>query len=487
MPLRIAGLLALLTCPAWSASVATPSAASTRDTLSAAYATDVRPLLSKYCSDCHNSDRHKGNVDLTPLIGSGVKFDQALNHLPVWQKVGSELGSREMPPEKAKEQPSDSERLALMSWLKKLRRLQTPDPGTAVMRRLARSEYTNTINDLFAVPPAAAVNAGIDLPPDSIGAGFDNSLSPLLAEKYLLAADAILDRFVVSDQMNLQLIPGQVSALISGVEDKGKPDGTTRLFSTPADIISTLSFPSEGSYTFRINAGAEPAGGEPIRLAIRLDGTVVGEVTVKAPLQKCAPVTVTTKLSPGRMALSILYVNPKAVETAAAVPKSPDTKPAATKSATAKPIVPKTRSVVIESIEIVGPPAKTPSDVQRRLFVAVPGKGVSAQDAARRILEPFATRAYRRPLRADEFAFILGIFDFGSSQDLTFNDAIKLALKATLISPQFLYRTSEELPGEKDKAITQIGDYELATRLSYFLWGRRAPSRKINSTYWPAW
>jgi len=437
------------------------SGPSSRDAINATYVSTIRPMLSKYCGECHNAEKHKGDINLAPLLSSSATIDQVLNHSALWQKVGSEVASGEMPPEKSKEQPSDSERQALMVWLKGFRRLQTPDPGTTVMRRLARSEYTNTINDLFGVSGLAAVNAGADLAPDSIGAGFDNSLSPLLAEKYLLAADAILDRFIVSDQMKLQLIPGQLPALIAGVEDKGKPDGTSRQFSTSADIITQATFPAEGAYTFRLKAGAETAGGEPIRLAIRLDGKVVGEVTVKAALAKSATYTVTAKLDPGRKALSVLYVNPKAVETVAA----------ATKTTAGKPPTPKTRSVVVDSIEILGPPAKAPSEVQRRLFTAVPGKGISPSDAARSILEPFATRAYRRPLRADELAFVLSIFALGDAQDLTFSDSIKLALKAILISPQFLYRTSEELPGEKDKAVTPIGDYELATRLSYFLWG----------------
>ncbi len=452
-------LLSLISASAlWCADRAGPPP---RDAINATYVATIRPMLSKYCGECHNTEKHKGDINLAPLLSSSATIDQVLNQAALWQKVGSEIASREMPPEKSKEQPSDSERQALITWLKGFRRLQTPDPGVAVMRRLARSEYTNTINDLFGVPAAAMVNAGVDLPADSIGAGFDNSLSPLLAEKYLLAADAVLDCFIISDQMNLQLLPGQLPALIAGVEDKGKPDGTSRLFSTSADVITQANFPAEGTYTFRIKAGAETAGGEPIRLAIRLDGKVVGEVTVKAALAKSALYTFTAKLDPGRKTVSVLYVNPKAVEIVAA----------ATKPTTGKPAAAKTRSVVIESIDIIGPPAKAPSEVQRRLFTAVPGKGISPSDAARSILETFATRAYRRPLRTDELDFILSIFALGDAQDLTFSDSIKLALKATLISPQFLYRTSEELPGEKDKATTPIGDYELATRLSYFLWG----------------
>ncbi len=476
--LRVAVLLVLLTCRAWSASVGQPVPTAAHDAVSSAYASEIRPLLSKYCGDCHSSDLRKGDIDLTQLIGDVVKFEDTRDQTKLWQMVGAEVLSLKMPPEKAKDKPSDGERASLMTWLKNVRSLEPPDPGATGMRRLSRTEYTNTIDDLFGLPVTA--NAGADLPADTIGAGFDNTLSPLLAEKYLIAADAILDRFINPDQMTLQIVPGQVSALIEGVEDKGKPDGTSRLFSTPGDIITAANFPCDGTYTFRITAGAEPAGGQPVRLAIRLDGMVVGEATIKAALTKSTSVTVTAKLSAGRKSLSILYVNPKSVETATTAPKPAGGKPGdakpraprpAAKPSSAKPVVPKTRSVVIESIVITGPPAKTPSDVQRRLFVAAPGKELSRQDAARRILEPFATRAFRRPLQPDELAFLMSIFDLGDSQDLVFNDAIKLAIKSILISPQFLYRTSEEVPGEKDQDTIAIGDYELAARLSYFLWG----------------
>jgi hypothetical protein len=444
------------------------AAASPRDEVMASYTTVIRPLLSTYCGDCHSADRHKGDLDLSPLLERSGPLDQAV----LWRKVAAKVASSEMPPAKAKDQPSDSDRLSLLSWLKACRRLQAPNPGISVIRRLARLEYTNTINDLFGV----TLDAGADLPPDNPGEGFDNSLSPLLGEKYLLAADAVLDRYIVPDQLNLHLIAGQLPAVVAGQAVEGKPDGMDRTFTTPGEVLTAVTIPADGTYTIHLKAGAEAAGGEPIRLAIRLDGKVVSEVRIIAPLTARAAYTCTAHLNPGRLALSILYANPLMVAAdpapAPGAPKSPAAAQAPTSPVhkDAKPATPKIRSVEIESIDIVGPPAKSPSEVQRRLFIAQPGKGLSRHEAAQRIIEPFAERAYRRPLLPEELMSLMAIFDFGDAQDLVFNESIQLTFKAILISPQFLYRTPELIAGERDKDITEIGDFELATRLSYFLW-----------------
>ena len=435
-----------------------------REAVLATYAKVVKPMLSTFCSDCHSADRHKGDLDLSPLLSSSGALEQAI----LWRKVGAKVASGEMPPAKEKDQPSDGDRQSLLGWLKALRHVLLPDPGTSMIRRLARIEYTNTINDLFGV----SLEAGSDLPTDNPGEGFDNSLSPLLGEKYLLAADNVLDRYILPDQLSLHLVAGQLPAVVAGKNEEGKPDGTDRIFATPGEIVTAVTVPSDGNVTIHLKAGAEAAGGEPIRLAIRFDGKVVAEEKIIAPLQAKATYTCTTHLSPGRTALSILYANPlMTAENPATAAKPPGLPaPAGSAKKEAKAAEPKTRSVAIESIEILGPPAKPPSDVQRRIFTATPGKGVSRHEAAQRIIESFAQSAFRRPLQPEELAFLMRIFDLGEAQELVFNESIKLTFKAILISPRFLYRTPEFVPGEKGKEVIEIGEYELATRLSYFLW-----------------
>ncbi|HEV7402909.1 MAG TPA: DUF1592 domain-containing protein [Chthoniobacteraceae bacterium] len=108
-----------------------------------------------------------------------------------------------------------------------------------------------------------------------------------------------------------------------------------------------------------------------------------------------------------------------------------------------------------------------------KLFVAKPDAKKIAHDAAREIIESFAARAFRRPVTAEEVARFLKLYDLAESRGEPFESAIKTPLQAVLISPHFLFRLERE-PAPAGAAagggVRPVGDFELATRLSYFLW-----------------
>ena len=464
----------------------------------AAFEQEVRPFLDTFCIKCHGIDKKKGDVSFAPY----QRGRDPLDARPLWRTLLAELTARDMPPEQEK-QPDDAQRQRVMAWARSLRRLETPDPGEAAIRRLSRMEYENTLRDLFG----ADVHAGVDLPDDNAGEAFDNSLSPLLMEKYLLAADEVLDRLIMPEQFQRHLLAGQMDALIAGAPDAGKADGTDRRFAVPGEVMAVFDLPVEGSYTIRIRTGAEQAGAEPVRLGVRFDNQVVSELKITARPKSPATTTCTVKLLPGRTRFSIVFMNPLLPETPAAPaaptpaapakpgpgpkpkPAPPERKPEPAKDKTpAAPVAPAAppavRAVVIESIDLVGPLAKPPTEVQRRLFSATPsqepGKELGRQAAAQRILEPFAYRAFRRPPYREEIQGLLKVFALADAQDQGWVDSVKLMLKAVLVSPQFLYRTPEDLPaadgataGKTNRGasdVVAVGDHELATRLSYFLW-----------------
>ena len=103
-----------------------------------------------------------------------------------------------------------------------------------------------------------------------------------------------------------------------------------------------------------------------------------------------------------------------------------------------------------------------------RVFVARPDDATPKREAARRVVEHFATRAFRRPVATEEVERYLKLFDAADGRGDAFEPAVKLALRAVLISPQFLFRIEEDRPGATEPY--PIGQYELASRLSYFLW-----------------
>ncbi|HVS34760.1 MAG TPA: DUF1592 domain-containing protein [Gemmataceae bacterium] len=157
--------------------------------------TDVQPILAKYCLSCHSRAKQRGGLNLESFKDQG----SALAKPKVWEKAKEYLHSGMMPPE-GKPKPSEEELKVVFSWIDaQVVSVQCNpngphDPGRVTIRRLNRAEYDNTIRDLVGV----AVHAADDFPADDIGYGFDNigdvlSMSPILTEKYLDAAEKIVD------------------------------------------------------------------------------------------------------------------------------------------------------------------------------------------------------------------------------------------------------------------------------------------------------
>ncbi len=448
----------LLTTP-----LASLVAAQDASALAATYERDVLPLLTTYCTSCHKPDKTKGDVDLLGISTGKL----ALARLPVWRAVLDQVVMQEMPPAKESKRLSEAERRTLISWLKAVRRQEPADPGLAVIRRLSRGEYRNTIRDLLG----AEVKVNVDLPDDLPGETFDNSVSPLLMEKYLLAADEILDQIIVPDRFSLSTPAGQLDAVIEGKPVSGKPDGTSRLLDRPGEITTTLNIPTDGSYTIKITAGGERVDKDPLRVAVRFDSQVIGELRITATTAKPAVSTLTTKLVAGRTRLSLVFLNPiVTTPTAPAAPAAPTDKSKAKEKTSDKTTpTPTNRALTVEQLEIIGPPAKRMSDIQRRIFVALPDETTTPANAAKRIASQFAERADRRPPSSEEIAALLTVFNLADAQGELFSESVKLMLKAALVSPQFLYRTPD-FRGDRASGIISISDWELASRLSYVLW-----------------
>ncbi|HLY12241.1 MAG TPA: DUF1592 domain-containing protein, partial [Planctomycetota bacterium] len=129
------------------------------------------------------------------------------------------------------------------------------------------------------------------------------------------------------------------------------------------------------------------------------------------------------------------------------------------------------RNLILDYLEIVGPvdvAPPEPPESHRRIFVSKPGPSVSKRQAAAEDLSRFATLAFRRPVLAAELEKLLGLFDLADQQGDSFEAALKLPLQAILVSPRFLFRIEHD--GSPGHGAHRLDDYELATRLSYFLW-----------------
>ncbi len=451
----------------------------------ATYEHDIQPLLARSCAACHGADKQKADIDFSHY----QKGEAALAARPLWKQVREQLATGLMPPPKEKQQPSAVERAAILAWIRTLRTLDAPDPGRVTARRLNRAEYDNTLRDLLGLDAKPAA----EFPLDDVGSGFDNngdvlSVSPLLMEKYLVAADTLLDKVVVDDQLSMSLYGVELAATVDGKAEAGKPveaaaaqrestpesrEARRRVFTGAGEVATTFTAPKEGRYTIKVRAGAEAAGGEPVALAVKVDGQLVGEARVNAGLRSPTSYSVTTPLSAGARTLTVIYMNPESEAKTAPAPAAPTpattAKPAKPASAAAKPKAVKERALAIDGIDIVGPPAGPPTELHKRLFVAAPGKDLDRKSAARRIAERFAARAFRRPASDEQVERLLRVFALADAQGEVFSESVKLMLKAALISPEFFFRIEDDHPADA-AGVYPVDDWELATRLSYFLW-----------------
>ena len=146
----------------------------------------VSPFMKTYCGRCHTGCSQKGGVTFQSALGNpdGPAFRL------LWKRAAAQIATHDMPPEEASKQPGEQERKVVLDWIGGMKRRTPKDPGAFVIRRLNKTEYGNTLHDLFGVDPAVAR----DLPDEVLGAGYTNTLSPLLIEQYLSVANEVLDR-----------------------------------------------------------------------------------------------------------------------------------------------------------------------------------------------------------------------------------------------------------------------------------------------------
>jgi mono/diheme cytochrome c family protein len=412
----------------------------------------IRPLLKQYCYDCHNPKKLKGDLDLEP-IADNPRLDE---HREVWEKIAELVENGEMPPDK-KPQPNEEERDLVIKYidgqLAKLDCKQEKNPGRVTIRRLNREEYRNTIRDLLGVAFEPK-----DFPNDAVGYGFDNigdvlSLAPMLMEKYLAAAEAIVSKAILADPS-----PKSATTRIRG--DKFKSTSSNEAIRSiesrmlglyrEGEAVTSFDAPLAGEYVLRVRAYGEQAGNEPPRLAILCDGRQLKVFDV--PNTKLATFETTTILEPGKHQLAVAYLNNYSEL------NHPDEK------------LRGDRNLFVDAVEIQHPAvAPTLPEAHKRYITRMPRPG-EEHEVAVEILGKFARRAYRRAVAQEEVARLANFVDATLREKGTFLEGIQLAMQAALCSPHFLFRWELDPENIKSDAPRALNDFEVASRLSYFLW-----------------
>ena len=426
----------------------------------AEFVKDIKPLLERYCFKCHGNKRAKAEVNLE-AFGTRPDFSRDGR---TWEKVHHVLHQREMPPEK-KPQPTEDERILLTEFIDaQLAKFDCSNPavpvnpGRVTLRRLNRSEYNNTVRDLFGVDyrPAA------DFPNDEVGYGFDNisdvlSLSPILMEKYLRAAEEITAKAIRTD---IPPYPPQDTIRTKKWGTKSD-DQAVRIENDSfwgmwreGSIDIRYPFRTDGEYLLRLNAYATLAGPEPPRMQISLNGKPVKTFEVKEREDERRDFVVKLKPGKGVHKISVAYLNNYVNN------DSPD------------PALRGDRNLFVKSTTIIGPldaPQPKLPESHRRVIVRQPKPGELRQ-VARESLAQFAEKAYRRPVAKKEINSLLSFVDMVMADGGSFEEGMQLATQAVLVSPHFLFRWELDTRPASDETIRRLNDWELASRLSYFLW-----------------
>jgi mono/diheme cytochrome c family protein len=405
---------------------------------------EALPLLRKYCVGCHGGGRPSAGLSFADFRDTAA----VLKSRSVWEKVARNVGISRMPPAGAA-QPTAQERGRLVSWVEAT--LSKADcrissPGRVTMRRLNREEYNNTIRDLFGL----TMRPADDFPSDDVGYGFDNigdvlSLSPLLMEKYINAAEKVSQAAIIAPETSSQAVRYGSERLSQGKGDEFDPGG---VLNSAGETGVTHEFPSDGDYVLRARAYGQQAGPEPAKMALRLDGKDLTTVDVAAVEADPAVYQVKTHVARGQHRFTAAFLNDYH---------------------DAKAPTPNDRNLIVDSLEVQGPLEwQGPYPVSHaRIMISRPTPQ-TRDEAARKILTVFARRAYRRPVTKEEVDRLVRYVHLAQEQGESFERGIQLGVQAALCSPNFLFRV--EVDPKDGQPRHPVSQYEMASRLSYFLW-----------------
>jgi hypothetical protein len=430
----------------------------------------LNATVQRYCVNCHNPRQLRGNLNL-----EGYDLDSATKRLDVSEKMIRKLRAQIMPPPTARK-PGGDTLVALVETLENvIDRSSRPNPGTRTFQRLNRPEYERAVRDLLGVE----IDAANYLPLDTKSANFDNiadvqALSPTLLEAYLNAAGAV-SRMALGDRTAKPLAASYTASPFTSQHPWNRIEGAP--YGTRGGIVAMHAFPADGMYSFRMDVRAG-IGTRLEDIDLSIDGTRIAllhyergtdrslasaDVPQGADYVRTEPIFV--KAGQQRLAAAFLRRQEGPYED---LIKPHDWSLAANGTGSAGTTAPPhlMELTVIGPHEVTGV-SETPS--RRIVFSCRPSKTLADTACADQIITRLATRAYRRPVTKRDREGLLAFYRSGAAAG-GFEEGIRTALQAMLASPHFVFRI-EQVAGSAAGGDQRISDLDLASRLSFFLWG----------------
>ncbi len=402
--------------------------------------------LQTYCTKCHNLDDFFGGFAIDTLTPADVHKDAEL-----WEKIVRKLRGGMMPPPE-NPRPPQRELTALVGNLETAldkAAAQHPNPGAVLLHRMNRNEYANAVRDLLALPVR-----GADLmPSDDSAAGFDNiasalSLSPALMQSYVTAA-AKISRLAIGDVAASSTVTGfqPPSGVSQSVNVQGLPLGTR------GGMAVKYVFPLDADYEFNIRRqGVNNFNLPAVGLKDPLEVSVDGERVALLPADKPPRVKVHVSAGARTIRIAFLHTAPEQeVDDMYAIHAN---------------------SASIGGFDLTGPLNVTGlgnTDSRKKIFVCMPHETAEEPVCARQILTTLAARAWRAPVGEAAVDDLMGFYQQGQKVR-GFESGVQYALARILVDPRFVYRFEKEPENIAAGQSYALDDFELASRLSFFLW-----------------
>jgi len=444
---------------------------------------ELTAVVRRVCAECHNESVFSGELSLE-------KFDVAnAAHEPaIAEKMISKLQAGMMPVPGFKGRPGGDTLVQLATTLEQIidrAAASNPNPGGRTFQRLNRAEYAASIKELLNLE----VNAGDWLPLDTKSANFDNiadvqTPSATTLDSYLDAASEISRLAVGDPRSKPKSTTYKIPRLASQVEHvEGAPMGTR------GGISVVHTFPADGEYVFAVALHAIPTGqlygsSAPFdeKVEISVNGLRVALLDIDRGMSQADPTGMELKTPPipvraGAQRVSAAFIRTfdgPVNDIVAPIGHSiSDTQIGSQSGVT---ILPHIQDFVVRGPFNPTGVSETPS--RKRIFTCRPTTPDEARPCASRIIADLGGVAYRRPLSDGDMKGIMAFYDEGT-KEAGFEGGVRSALEAILSSPHFIFRVEESRGKGKPGETYTIADIDLASRLSFFLWGEPPDSTLV--------
>ncbi|MGQ0736635.1 MAG: DUF1592 domain-containing protein [Acidobacteriota bacterium] len=446
-------------------------------------------FIETYCIACHNDRLLTAGLTL-----AGQDISRAGADAELWERVLHKVRTGQMPPAgRPRPDPRDVRALTneLVSVLDRAAAAH-PNPGRIGLHRMNRNEYTNAVRDLLGLE----VDARRWLLPDEADEGFDNiavslATSPAHLERYLAAARDI-SRLAVGDP-TLADAPGSVAYRVPKLLEQNERVGEDMPFGSRGGLTVRHHFPLDGDYVIKVRLRRQIYDyilgmGNRQHLDVRLDGRRIRRFAVGGEAQGIpGPLTwngeivgetswelymhsadegleVRTTVNAGTHDVSVSFVDSPWEPEGPAQPLQVDFGRGSDERYD--------WHAGVDTLSVHGPfnPAGSGDTRSRRtIFTCRPAKATDEPACAKRIVTALARRAYRRPVTDEEVKTLLAFYD-ASRERRGFEAGIQAALERMLVSFHFLFRVEQDPRGAKPGSPYRVSDFDLASRLSFFLW-----------------